>query len=49
MIDIDKVANRLQHYNHLKMFSEAHETRTASIALRKKWYARQNHNSYMNE
>ena len=49
MIDIDKVANRLHHYRNLKKMLEAHETRTASIALRKKWYAKQNHNNYMNE
>ena len=35
MIDIDKVANRLNHYKHLKNILEAHETRTASIALRR--------------
>ena len=49
MIDIDKVANRLQHYKHLKKILEAHETRSASIALRKKWYEKQRHNNYMNE
>ena len=49
MIDIDKVANRLHHYKHLKKLLEAHETRTASISLRKKWYAKQYHNNYMNE
>ena len=49
MIDIDKVANRLHHYKHLKKILEAHETRTASIALRKKWYDKQKHNNYMNE
>ena len=49
MIDIDKVANRLHHYKHLKKVLEAHETRTASIALRKKWYGKQIHNNYMNE
>ena len=49
MIDIDKVANRLHHYKHLKKILEAHETRTASIALRKKWYEKQRHNNYMNE
>ena len=49
MLDIDKVVNRLQHYKHLKKILEAHETGSASIALRKKWYTRQNHNNYMNE
>jgi hypothetical protein len=49
MLDIDKVVNRLQHYKHLKKFLEAHETRSASIALRKKWYERQRQSSYMNE
>ena len=49
MIDIDKVANRLNHYKHLKKSLEAHETRTASIALRKKWYEKQRHTNYMNE
>ena len=49
MMDIDKVANRLNHYKHLKNILEAHETRTASIALRKKWYGKQIHNNYMNE
>ena len=49
MLDIDKVANRLHHYKHLKKILEAHETRTASIALRKTWYGKQRHNNYMNE
>ena len=49
MIDIDKVANRLQHYKHLKKRLEAHEVRTASLSLREKWSAKQNHNNYMNE
>ena len=49
MIDIDKVANRLHHYKHLKKILEAHETRSASIALRKKWYEKHKHNNYMNE
>ena len=49
MLDIDKVANRLQHYKHLKKLLEAHETRSASIALRKKWYERQRQSNYMNE
>ena len=49
MIDIDKVANRLHHYKHLKKILKAHETRSASIALRKKWYEKQKHNNYMNE
>ena len=35
MLDIDKVVNRLQHYKHLGKLLEAHETRSASIALRK--------------
>ncbi len=43
MIDIDKVANRLHHYKHLKKMLEAHETRTASISLQKKWHTKQNH------
>ena len=49
MLDIDKVANRLHHYKHIKKLLEAHETRTASIALRKKWYDKQSNNNYMNE
>ena len=49
MIDIDKVVNRLQHYKHFKKNLEAHKTRSASIALRKKWYDKQKHNNYMNE
>ena len=49
MLDMDKVANRLHHYKNLKKALEAHETRTASIALRKKWYEKQRHNNYMNE
>ena len=49
MLDIDKVINRLHHYKQLKKRLEAHETRTASIALRKKWYDKQKHNNYMNE
>ena len=49
MMDIDKVANRLNHYKHLKKILEAHETRTTSIALRKKWYDKQKNNNYMNE
>ena len=49
MLDIDKVVNRLQHYKHLKKILEAHETRSASIALRKKWYERQRQSNYMNE
>jgi hypothetical protein len=49
MLDIDKVVNRLQHYKQLKKFLEAHETRSASIALRKKWYERQRQSNYMNE
>ena len=49
MLDIDKVVNRLQHYTHLKKFLEAHETRSASIALRKKWYDRQRQSNCMNE
>ena len=49
MLDIDKVANRLHHYKNLKNILEAHETRTASIALRKKWYDKQKNNNYMNE
>ena len=49
MIEIDKVANRLRHYKNLKKISEAHETREASIALRKRFYERQRHNNYMNE
>ena len=49
MLDIDKVVTRLQHYKHLKKLLEAHETRSASIALRKKWYERQRQSSYMNE
>jgi hypothetical protein len=49
MIDIDKVANRLHHYKYIKKLLEAHETRTASISLRKKWIAKQHHNNYMNE
>ena len=35
MTDIDKVANRLNHYKHIKQILEARETRSASIALRK--------------
>ena len=34
MIDIDKVANRLQSYKQLQKLLDAHETRTESIALR---------------
>jgi hypothetical protein len=49
MIEIDKVANRLRHYKNLKKILEAHETREASIALRKRFYERQRHNNYMNE
>jgi len=49
MLDIDKVANRLHHYKHIKKLLEAHETRTASISLRKKWYDKQSNNNYMNE
>ena len=49
MIEIDKVANRLRHYKSLKKILEAHETREASIALRKRFYERQRHNNYMNE
>ena len=49
MLDIDKVVNRLQHYKHLKKLLEAHETRSASIALGKKWYERQRQSKYMNE
>lgn len=49
MIDIYKVANRLNHYKHLKQMLESHETRSPSIALRKKWYDKQKHNNYMNE
>ena len=49
MIEIDKVANRLRHYKKLKKILEAHETREASIALRKRFYERQRHNNYMNE
>ena len=49
MIDIDKVVNRLQHYKHFKKVLEAHETRSASIALTKKWYERQRQSNYMNE
>ena len=49
MLDIDKVVNRLQHYKYLKHILELHETRTASISLRKKWYEKQIHNNYMNE
>ena len=49
MLDIDKVVNRLQHYKHHKKLLEAHETRSASIALRKKWYERQRQSNYMNE
>ena len=49
MIEIDKVANRLRHYSKLRNILEAHETREASIALRKRFYERQRHNNYMNE
>ena len=49
MIDIDKVANRLQSYKQLQKLLDAHETRTESIALRKKWIQKQKHNNYMNE
>ena len=49
MLGIDKVVNRLQHYKHLKKLLEAHEARSASIALRKKWYERQRQSNYMNE
>ncbi len=49
MIDIDRIASRLNHYKNIKNILEAHETRTASIALRKKWYEKQRHNNYMNE
>ena len=49
MLDIDKVVNRLQHYKHLKKLLEVHETRSALIALRKKWYERQRQSNYMNE
>ena len=49
MIEIDKVANRLRHYKNLKKILEAHETREASIALRKRFYERQRHNNCMNE
>ena len=49
MIEIDKVANRLRHYKNLKKILEAHETREASIALRRRFYERQRHNNYMNE
>ena len=49
MIDIDKVANRLQSYKQLQKLLDAHETKTDSIALRKKWIQRQKHNNYMNE
>ena len=41
--------NRLIHYKHLQKLLETHETRSAMIALRKKWYAKQAHNNYMNE
>ena len=33
MIDIDKVANRLQSYKQLQKLLDAHETKTDSIAL----------------
>ena len=49
MLDIDNVVNRLRHYEHLKKLLEAHETRSASIALRKKWYDRQRQSNYMDE
>ena len=49
MLDIDKVVNRLQHYKQLKKLLEAHETRSASIALRKKWYERQRQSNYINK
>ena len=49
MLDIDKVVNRSQHYKHFKKPLEAHEARSASIALRKKWYERQRQSNYMNK
>ena len=49
MIGIDRIANRLNHYKHLNKILEAHETKSASLALRKKWYEKQKHNNYKNE
>ena len=37
-IDIDKEANILDHSKHLEKMLEAPETRTASIAMKKKWH-----------
>ena len=49
MIDLDKIANRLTHYKHMKKLLEANETRTALIAMRKKLYDSQKQSNYMNE
>jgi hypothetical protein len=49
MIDIDRVANRLNHYKNLKKILDAHETKTSSIALRKNWIDKQKQNNYSNE
>ena len=49
MLDIDKVAHKLTHSRNLRKLLEVHETRTASIALRKKWHDKQKHNNYMNK
>ena len=49
MVDVDKVANRLHHYQNLEKLLKVHETKTASIALRKKWYEKQRKSNYMNE
>ena len=41
MLDIDKVVDRLTHNRNIKKLLEVHETRTASVALRKKWHDKQ--------
>jgi len=49
-MDLDKmVAHKLHYYKQLQKQIDAHQTKAASIQLRKQWLERQKLNNYTNE
>ena len=49
-MDLQKqIKSNLHYYNQLQKVLDAHQTKAASIQLRKQWLERQNINNYQNE